>query len=67
VVRYWKKLPGEAVDAISLEALKATLDGTLGSLSWWLAALPTAAGWIWLILKVTSNTHDSVFLLFCIT
>ena len=34
--------------APSLEALKARLDGALGSLSWWGAALPTAgvgAGW----------------------
>jgi len=29
----------------SLEVLKATLDGALGSLSWWVAALPTAGGW----------------------
>ena len=28
--------------APSLEALKARLDGALGSLSWWGAALPTA-------------------------
>ena len=34
--------------APSLEALEARLDGALGSLSWWGAALPTAgvgAGW----------------------
>ena len=34
--------------APSLEALMARLDGALGSLSWWGAALPTAgsgAGW----------------------
>jgi len=28
------------VDAPSLEACKARLDGALGSLSWWVAALP---------------------------
>mgnify|MGYP001852487072 CR=1 FL=1 len=30
------------MNAPSLEALKARLDGALGSLSWWGAALPTA-------------------------
>ena len=34
--------------APSLEALKATLDGALSSLSWWGAALPTAGvGAVW--------------------
>jgi len=36
------------VDGPSLEALKARLDGGMGSLSWWEAVLPTAgvgAGW----------------------
>ncbi|KFZ63260.1 hypothetical protein N321_02109, partial [Antrostomus carolinensis] len=32
VVRHWNRLPGEAVDAPSLEAFKARLDGALGSL-----------------------------------
>ncbi|KFZ58746.1 hypothetical protein N321_01387, partial [Antrostomus carolinensis] len=32
VVRYWLRLPREAVDAPSLEAFKARLDGALGSL-----------------------------------
>ncbi|KFZ56591.1 hypothetical protein N321_13607, partial [Antrostomus carolinensis] len=31
VVRHWHRLPREAVDAPSLEALKARLDGALGS------------------------------------
>ena len=35
-------LPREAVDAPSLEAFKATLDGALGSLIQWVAALPMA-------------------------
>ena len=42
------QLPREAVGAPSLEALKTRLDGALGSLSWWEAALHTArvgAGW----------------------
>jgi len=37
-------LPKEAVDAPSLEALKARLDVALGSLVWWLATLHIAGG-----------------------
>jgi len=33
MVRHWHRLPREAVGAPSLEVLKATLDGALGSLS----------------------------------
>ncbi|MDK9581254.1 hypothetical protein QQA45_07145, partial [Sneathia sanguinegens] len=36
VVRHWNRLPKEAVDAPSLEAFKARLDVTLGSLGCWL-------------------------------
>ncbi|KFZ47945.1 hypothetical protein N321_09710, partial [Antrostomus carolinensis] len=32
VVRHWPRLPREAVDAPSLEAFKARLDGAMGSL-----------------------------------
>ncbi|KFW73507.1 hypothetical protein AS28_12048, partial [Pygoscelis adeliae] len=32
VVRHWNRLPGEAVDAPSLELLKAQLDGALSNL-----------------------------------
>ena len=32
VVRHWKRLPREAVDAPSLDAVKAKLDVALGSL-----------------------------------
>ncbi|KFO71938.1 hypothetical protein N303_11861, partial [Cuculus canorus] len=32
VVRHWHRLPKEVVDAPSLEAFKARLDGALGSL-----------------------------------
>ena len=35
VVRCWHRLPGDAVDAPSLEVFKARLDGTLGSLVWY--------------------------------
>ena len=44
VVRHWQRLPGDAIGAPSLEVLKVTLDGALGSLSWWGAILPTATG-----------------------
>ena len=42
VVMHWNRLPKEAVDAPSLEALKARLDVALGSLVWWLATLHIA-------------------------
>ncbi|KFO78609.1 hypothetical protein N303_07725, partial [Cuculus canorus] len=32
VVRHWHRLPGEAVDAPSVEGFKARLDGALGRL-----------------------------------
>ena len=32
VVRYWNRLPSEAVDASSLEAFKARVDGALSNL-----------------------------------
>ena len=37
MVRHWHSLPREAVDASSLEVLKARLNQALGSLSWWVA------------------------------
>jgi len=44
----WNRLPGEAVDAPSLEVCKARLDGALGSLVWYqiwrLETLPVAGG-----------------------
>ena len=43
VVTHWNRLPKEVVDAPSLEAFKARLDG-LGSLVWWLVTLHTAGG-----------------------
>ena len=35
VVRHWNRLPREPVEALFLEAFKARLDGSLGSLVWW--------------------------------
>ena len=32
VVRCWNRLPGEVVDALSLEVFKTRFDGALGSL-----------------------------------
>ncbi|KFO87958.1 hypothetical protein N320_11649, partial [Buceros rhinoceros silvestris] len=32
VVKHWHRLPGEGVDAPSLETFKARLDGALGNL-----------------------------------
>jgi len=42
VVRHWHRFLREAVDAPFLEELEAGLDGSLGSLSLWGAALPMA-------------------------
>ena len=39
MVRHWNKLPREAVDAPSLEAFKARLDGALGQPHLLVAAL----------------------------
>ena len=35
VLRCWNRLLREAVDALSLEVLKARLDGAVGSLGWY--------------------------------
>ena len=48
--------------APSLEALKARLDGALGSLRWWGAALPLAGGWGWVGFNIISNPSHSVIL-----
>ena len=42
VVRHWKRLPREVVDAPSLEAFKARLDGTLSNLVYREVSLPIA-------------------------
>jgi len=61
VVTHWNTFPREAVGTPSLEALKASLDGALGSLIQWAAALPTAEAWKWMIFKIpSSNLSHSV-------
>ena len=44
VVRHWNRLPREAVDAPSLAAFKARLDGALSSVVWWKMSLLMAGG-----------------------
>ena len=44
VVTHWNRLPKEAVDAPSLQALNARLDVALGSLVCWLVTLHIAGG-----------------------
>ena len=62
VVRHWHRLPRAAVDAPSLEVLKARLDGALGSLGWWEVSLPMAGDWNWVVFRVPSNPNHSVIL-----
>lgn len=55
----------EAVDALCLEEFKARLDGVLGILIWWVAALPMEEiGTTWALCKVPSNLSQPVTL-FC--
>ena len=49
-----------AASTPSLEVLKARLDGALGSLIWWVAALPMAGGWHWVGFKVPFNPNNPV-------
>ena len=51
MVRHWNKPPREAVDAPSLEVFKGRLDGALGNLIYWVAALPVAGSWNYKIFK----------------
>jgi len=44
VVKPWHRLPGEVVDAPSLETFKARLDGALSNLIWMKMSLLTAGG-----------------------
>jgi len=60
-VRHWNRLPREAMDALSLEVLKAKLDGGATwsggqcSCSW-------QGGWNQMIFKVPSNPNHSMIL-----
>lgn len=58
VVRKWKKLPG-GVDAPTLKASKARLDGAVSNLVWWVVAVLQQKSWIQRILKVPSNPDHS--------
>ena len=60
MVMHWNRLPKEAVDAPSLQALKVRLDVALGSLVCWLAALHTAGGWNWMSTVVLFNPGHSM-------
>jgi len=44
-VKHWHRLPGELVEALSLETFKARLDGALSNLIELKMSLPTAGGW----------------------
>ena len=44
VVRYWPRLPREAVAAPSLAVFKARLDEALSTLGWWKVSLLMAGG-----------------------
>jgi len=61
-VKPWPRLPKEAVAAPSLTGFKARLDRAWSTLGWWKRSLPMAEGWNWMILKVLSNTNQSVIL-----
>ena len=56
VMRRWHRLPRDAVDAPSMEVLKARLDGDLGSLICCVAALPMSG------CRVLSNLSHSMIL-----
>ena len=62
VVTHWNRLPKEAVDAPSLQALKARLDVALGSLGCWLVTLHVAGGWNWMSIVVLLNPGYSMSL-----
>ena len=60
MVRHWHRLPKEAVDAPSLEVLKARLDGALSNLVSGRGPCPWQEGWSWMIYNVPSNPNHSV-------
>jgi len=55
-------LPGEAVDAPSMEAFQARLDGAVSNLVYLEVSLPIAEGWNYMSLKVPSNPNHSTVL-----
>ena len=61
-MRYWNRLPKAAVGITSLEVFKIGLDGALGRLGWWVAALAVAGGLDLDDLGVPSNPGHSVIL-----
>ena len=58
-VKCWNGLP-RTVDALPVEMFKAMLNGALGSLSWWVDALPMAGGWNWMVFDVPSKPSHSM-------
>jgi len=62
VVRAWHRLPSKVVDAPSLKAFQARLDGALSNLVWVEMSLLTAGGWTGWPGKVPSHPNCSVIL-----
>jgi len=63
-VRHWNRFLSEVVDAPSLEAFKARLDGALSNLVQGEVSLPIAGDWNYMILKVPSNLNHCKILRF---
>ena len=60
VVKHRNRLPREAVDVPSLEAITSRLDGAVSSLVWREVSLPIAGGWNEMIFKVPLNPNHSM-------
>ena len=56
------QLPIETVGTPSREVLKARLDGALGSLIWWVAAMPRTQDWSCLGFEVPSELSHLMIL-----
>ena len=56
------QLPIETVGTPSREVLKARLDGALGSLIWWVAAVTMTGVWNWVSFKILFNSNHSLLL-----
>ncbi|XP_046786839.1 uncharacterized protein LOC124418202 [Gallus gallus] len=59
-VKHWDRLPSVVVNAPSLEAFKARLDGAVSSLVSREVSLPAAGGWNEVISEAPSKTNHSV-------